>query len=80
MCRAIINISGNVKKEVLQVTQYPPAHSCKYYGLMIFWLTVDQVLVNRQCSSLLYLTEVIRTQPTDCQLHSADIGQDLLNV
>ena len=58
MCRAIINISGNVKKEVLQVTQYPPAHSCKYYGLMIFWLTVDQALVNRQCSSLLYLTEV----------------------
>ena len=58
MGRAIINISGNVKKEVLQVTQYPPAHSCKYYGLMIFWLTVDQVLVNRQCSSLLYLTEV----------------------
>lgn len=58
MGRAIINISGNVKKEVLQVTQYPPAHSCKYYGLMIFWLTVDQALVNRQCSSLLYLTEV----------------------
>ena len=58
MGRAIINISGNVKKEVLQVTQYPPAHSCKYYGLMIFWLTVDEVLVNRQCSSLLYLTEV----------------------
>ena len=48
---------------------------------MIFWLTVDlQVLVNRQCSSLLYLTEVIRTQPTDCQLHLADIGQDLLNI
>ena len=58
MGRAIINISGNVKKEVLQVTQYPPAYSCKYYGLMIFWLTVDQALVNRQCSSLLYLTEV----------------------
>ena len=58
MGRAIINISGNVKKEVLQVTQYPPAHSCKYYGLMIFWLTVDQALVNRQCSSLLYLTKV----------------------
>lgn len=57
------------KKNVL--TQYPPAHSCKYYGLRIFWLTVDQVLT--AAVTLFNMQSISNSQPTVCQLHSADI-------